>query len=847
MTDEPRPEDGLNNDRTFLGEREEAPESTRSLGIEETRGDANDSSQDEFQQALGVFDEIVDLESRYDIQEELGAGGMGKVVKAVDKRLGRTVALKFLLEELGSSTSALARFLTEAKAIAMLNHFNIVQIYEMERCAEGPYIVMEYVEGGSLVDVLADGPMEMEKAVEIVSQVSDALVMAHQQGIIHRDIKPANILITTTGVPKLSDFGLARQDQTDHGQTQAGAVLGTLDFMPPEQRRDATSVDARSDLWSLAATLYQMVTGEVPRVIDLEDVPGALHPVLIKALKSKPDARYQSAAEFTEALKAVIAPSAMPLASMKDLRRGQCPGCQSINDVSRKFCERCGATLQVPCLSCKKEIGAWEAFCPECGCDTAEILEQQRQQFELQKDRIQDLRKKYCYEESLQLLEAITTVTQPQLSAFREWAEEMRTQCQQEQADQQQQCEQALTAADLAYREFNEKEAIRLLEQVPEPVRSDKAKEALAICRDHIERIDGLRSEIHDRIKSDKLSGLSGTVEAYLVLRPNDEPAQKLLEKLRTHDKENELEIVVDLGNAMLPPPGHDPTVSQALWAILKKYDTNGSNGLFITPNIPSQKLNTACLNCHVPHGEPILGLIDHTVFGSAKKCLLIGTQGIYFRNDWSSSVSGISGTFHVPYSDLVSYLIGVRKWGEIGIGDHLAISITGGKINIQTEIQLLQELKGFFRSDRNRLPDEDVIELVPRQLRPPSLLSEPPEDIEETEQTMIRIRNDVAQESPAPVAEKAMSYDGETVSGNLVLNQAGTYYIAAGRVLGPAEDGFFIFDSNCFGGEVVSGQAGDEVAVTISVSVTSGSWAIGVFRQMEDIPTADPAEWKGA
>ncbi|MFP6753291.1 MAG: hypothetical protein VB855_16540, partial [Pirellulaceae bacterium] len=125
----------------------------------------------------------------------------------------------------------------------------------------------------------------------------------------------------------------------------------------------------------------------------------------------------------------------------------------------------------------------------------------------------------------------------------------------------------------------------------------------------------------------------------------------------------------------------------------------------------------------------------------------------------------------------------------------------------------------------------------------PTSLLNEPSEDLEETEQTMIRIRNDVSLESPAPVSEKAVTYDGKNVSGNLVLNQAGTYYIAAGRVLGPAEDGFFIFDSNCFGGEVVSGQAGDEVAVTISISVTSGSWAIGVFRQMEDIPTAAPAE----
>ena len=179
-----------------------------------------------------------------------------------------------------------------------------MQIHDYGRDKDGPFLIMEYVGGGSLLDKCREGALPLEEAVELTCQLCDGLEMAHDAGIIHRDIKPANVLLTSRGEPKLTDFGLARQDTGDTGQTMAGAVLGTLDFMPPEQRRDATQTDARSDLWSLAATLYQLVTGEPPRVIDLDEVPQELRSCLAQALKQKQDDRYQTAREFRDALQA---------------------------------------------------------------------------------------------------------------------------------------------------------------------------------------------------------------------------------------------------------------------------------------------------------------------------------------------------------------------------------------------------------------------------------------------------------------------------------------------------------------------------------------------------------------
>jgi serine/threonine protein kinase len=372
MPDDPKNSDSLGDDRTFAGEREVPGKQEQSLGDQATAGDALSSISDlELDGQVSDSDlPLIDL-ARFEIEGELGKGGMGAVQLATDRQLKRKVAIKRIH---ASSQSALARFVTEAQSIAALNHFNIVQVYEFGRDAEGPLLVMEYVSGGSLLDRLKEGKLEVEDAIGITCQLCDALAVAHEQGIIHRDIKPANILLTTRGEPKLTDFGLARQDSVDHGQTQAGAVLGTIDFMPLEQRRDATAVDARSDLWSLAATLYQMITDKSPKVIRLDQLPANLAPVIGKMLEEDPEERYQTAGDFKAGLRKgmtmAVPDVATPVAP--NLVAGVCPSCKTANETSRKFCRGCRARLIEPCLSCEKDNPVWEDICGECGSSQQE-------------------------------------------------------------------------------------------------------------------------------------------------------------------------------------------------------------------------------------------------------------------------------------------------------------------------------------------------------------------------------------------------------------------------------------------------------------------------------------------
>ncbi len=199
--------------------------------------------------------------------EKVGHGGMGMVYKAKQLNLGRIVAVKVLSGSLAKDESFVRRFLQEARSAAHLNHGNIVHVNDVGEHQGIYYFVMEYVDGKNLKDILkATEPFEVSRATTITIQVCHALRHAHSRGVIHRDIKPENIMITQEGSVKLADLGLAKRMASDAavGLTHAGSILGTPYYMAPEQAKDFSRVDHRSDIYSLGVTLYKMLTGKVP-------------------------------------------------------------------------------------------------------------------------------------------------------------------------------------------------------------------------------------------------------------------------------------------------------------------------------------------------------------------------------------------------------------------------------------------------------------------------------------------------------------------------------------------------------------------------------------------------------
>jgi tetratricopeptide (TPR) repeat protein len=260
----------------------------------------------------------------YDILGELGRGGMGVVYKARQRSLKRLVALKLILSGAGAGASELARFRAEAEAAARLQHPNVVQVYEIGEYDDRPYLALEFVEGGSLAHKLARAPLSAGEAAGLVEILARAVQGAHRRGVIHRDLKPANVLLTADGVPKISDFGLAKRLDADVGQTHTGAILGTPSYMAPEQAEGKTGeVGPAADVYALGATLYELLTGRPPfkgaSALDtLEQVrtqepaaprqlqpgvPRDLETICLKCLRKSPRERYISADELADDLR----------------------------------------------------------------------------------------------------------------------------------------------------------------------------------------------------------------------------------------------------------------------------------------------------------------------------------------------------------------------------------------------------------------------------------------------------------------------------------------------------------------------------------------------------------------
>jgi serine/threonine protein kinase/predicted Zn-dependent protease len=263
--------------------------------------------------ASGAGDESASLQpgatiSHFRIVEKLGAGGMGVVYKAEDTRLERFVALKFLPDDLMSDADALSRFRREARAASALNHPNICSVYDIGEYQGRSFIVMEYLQGTTVKDRLAAGPVTREILLEIAIAIADALDSAHRAGIIHRDMKPANLFITERGTVKILDFGLAKienvvataaSSETQTMVTAPRAVMGTLGYMSPEQLQ-GKPLDARTDLYSFGVVLYEMASGSRPSISVRPSgkIDPDLAPVLAKCLEQNRELRYQSASEI---------------------------------------------------------------------------------------------------------------------------------------------------------------------------------------------------------------------------------------------------------------------------------------------------------------------------------------------------------------------------------------------------------------------------------------------------------------------------------------------------------------------------------------------------------------------
>jgi eukaryotic-like serine/threonine-protein kinase len=291
----------------------------------------------------------------YEISAPLGAGGMGEVYRARDTRLRREVAVKVLPDAFSSDPERLRRFEQEARTAGALNHPNVLAIYDVGKHDGSPYLVSEFLEGKTLREQLKTGPLPVRRATDIAVQVARGIAAAHEKGIIHRDLKPANLFLTSDGRVKILDFGLAKLFQRDDcgvgetlsltplPHTESGLVLGTVGYMSPEQVR-GESADPRSDIFSLGAILYEMLSGkrafhkessaETMTAILKEEPPGlsgetrkipsAVERIVFHCLEKNPAERFESARDLAfdlESLSGISSPSTERPASALSPRR----------------------------------------------------------------------------------------------------------------------------------------------------------------------------------------------------------------------------------------------------------------------------------------------------------------------------------------------------------------------------------------------------------------------------------------------------------------------------------------------------------------------------------------------
>lgn len=302
----------------------------------------------------------------YELVEEVGKGGMATVYRAYQPAMDRFVAVKVIHRSIAADALSLERFQREARLVTKLEHPHLLPIYDYDGAHDPPYIVMRYLESGTLKDVLDQGSIPHDEMIYMLRQIAAALDYAHRRGIIHRDIKPSNIMIDQDGNAFLTDFGIARMTEAGQGLTQTGYTVGTPGYMSPEQGMGTDAVDHRADIYSLGVMVYQMLTGQMPYSAETPlavilkhlnepvpqasavnaSIPSAVDEVLAKAMSKKPSDRYDSAGDFVTALTNAIGASIIHTpVNLRRAAQQSIDGAATIREQRREQIERTMAEL----------------------------------------------------------------------------------------------------------------------------------------------------------------------------------------------------------------------------------------------------------------------------------------------------------------------------------------------------------------------------------------------------------------------------------------------------------------------------------------------------------------------
>jgi len=429
----------------------------------------------------------------YEVEELIGTGGMAVVLRGRQLSLNRIVAIKILPPDLAENQMFVQRFDSEAAAMAELNHHNIVGVIDRGQEGDTYYIVMEFVEGETLQELLRRADkLDQAESCRILQQVCDALSYAHKRGVIHRDIKPANIMINSDGMVKITDFGLAhlaRADE-DFGLTKTGQTMGTLKYMAPEQLVNPKEVDGRADIYSSGVVFYEMLTGKLP--VGAFKMPSELDPdldhrlddVIVGAMMTDPEERFETAGEFGARVAGIAASPTVTAREAKAREeaeeeeeetpsetvrraRGACPHCSHVSDPKAKTCEACGAdiaALFLLCPSCREENRLDQDKCRRCGEDLKRFRRNARHTIRKRRQRARELVSDRKFDEAIQELQKLAKIPGPAFEPMRRKTRQLITSVERQRMQWQ---GHLYEAAKRAVAECRLEQAIEFLSQLP--------------------------------------------------------------------------------------------------------------------------------------------------------------------------------------------------------------------------------------------------------------------------------------------------------------------------------------------------------------------------------------------